>query len=258
LRYFSCQGLPLRELGGKAKEFEGLFDVAVVDTPSLDDPLAKGWLQVSSHVLMTIPVEPVSLKTLDAADLALDNIRRLNNQIQAIGVLPTMFNEEDSTQRTLMLELKSRRQEDLLAQVIPHDPHLAHRAEQKADRRTDPSERTRKAYSMVNDHLARVLQLEGAAPAAPSAWSQPRPGAQQRQEAARPAPAAEAPARAALEPPVAKRHSPARWMAAVAVILLVLAIGVGLLLGPLSPARSASEKPAGKGSKLVNVRKSGR
>src|SRR5438105_14981495 len=51
LRYFSCAGLPLRELPTRAREFDGLFDVAVVDTPSLDDPLARGWLQVSSHVL---------------------------------------------------------------------------------------------------------------------------------------------------------------------------------------------------------------
>src|SRR6185503_17825604 len=108
-RYFSCAGLPLRELPNRAKEFDGLFDVAVVDTPSLDDPLARGWLQVSTHVLMTLPVEPVSLKTLDAADGALEGIRRLNGDIRVIGVLPTMLNDEDATQRTLMLELKSRR-----------------------------------------------------------------------------------------------------------------------------------------------------
>lgn len=258
LRYFSCQGLPLRELAGKAKELDGLFDLAVVDTPSLDDPLAKGWLQVSTHVLMTIPVEPVSLKTLDAADLAMDSIRRLNSEVRFVGMLPTQFNEEDSTQRTLMLELKSRRQEDLLAQVIPHDSNLAHRAEQKAERRTEPSERTRKSYSLVSDHLVKTLQLDGAAPAAPSAWSQPKPSAQARPEAERPAPAARPAAPPAAKARAAKPASPLRWVAVAAVLLLILAVGVGLVLGPLARARSASEKPAGKGSSLVNVRKTGR
>src|SRR5262249_31106157 len=31
LRYFSCAGLPLRELPARARDFDGLFDVAVVD-----------------------------------------------------------------------------------------------------------------------------------------------------------------------------------------------------------------------------------
>src|SRR5688500_76055 len=64
LRYLCSSGLPLRELPSRAAELDGLFDVAVVDTPSLDDPLARGWLQLCTDVLFVIPVELISMRTL--------------------------------------------------------------------------------------------------------------------------------------------------------------------------------------------------
>jgi hypothetical protein len=45
---------------------------------------------------------------------------------------------------------------------------------------------------------------------------------------------------------------------AVAAVLLLLAVGAGLLLGPLNPARAGSGDLAGKGSRLVNVQKKAR
>src|SRR2546421_8787720 len=41
LRYLCSSALPLRELAAKAEEMATQVDVTVVDTPSLDDPLAK-------------------------------------------------------------------------------------------------------------------------------------------------------------------------------------------------------------------------
>src|SRR6266542_5939541 len=38
LRYLCASTLPLRDLAQKAEELRGLFDIGVVDTPSLDDP----------------------------------------------------------------------------------------------------------------------------------------------------------------------------------------------------------------------------
>jgi chromosome partitioning protein len=231
LRYFCSSGLPLRELGARSGELANLFDVAVVDTPSLDDPLARGWIQLSSDVLMTLPVEPVSMKTLESADTILDTIYRLNHEINFAGTLPTMFDESDSTQRTLMLELRSRRPEGLLSPAIPHDPGMAHRAEQKAERRTEASEATRQAYSAAADFLMHEMQITAPQSASASNYTpQRKPGV--------PAPAGPV-AAGGMPASVAARRPPALAWAAIAVAVLVL---VGLLLGMLMrPAHAASE-----------------
>ncbi len=222
LRYLCSTGLPLRELPSRHKELEGLFDVAVVDTPSLDDPLARGWIQLSTHVLMVVPVEPVSMKTLDAADNTIDSIHKLNETILPVGILPTMFDETNANQRTLMMELRSRRSDLLPNVVIPSDSGLAHRAEQKEDRRTEASEGTRKAYQAAGDLLARALQLGGEASAGQTYWNPAGRG--QAGKTAQPQ-AVNAPAA------MAQRSGPPRWLLAAAVVaLLILGLGVGFLV----------------------------
>ncbi len=232
LRYLCSTGIPLRELPNKAEELKGLFDVAVVDTPSLDDPLARGWIQLSSHALMVIPVEPVSLKTLDAADNALDSIRRLNEEIRCAGVLPTMFDETDANQRTLMMELRSRRSDILPSGAIPHDPGLAHRAEQKAERRTEPTEATRKTYQAAADTLVKLLGLSSEATGA-SFWAPPSRGGRPAQ----PESAINVSAPVAVG---AVGQSPVRWVVAAAVLLILL-LSVGLFLKPSAGGHRGSK-----------------
>jgi cellulose biosynthesis protein BcsQ len=279
LRYLCSSQLPLRELPAKAEELAGLFDVAVVDTPSLDDPLAKAWIQLSTDVLMVLPVEPLSIRTLDGADAALDGIRRLNPCVQVLGTLPAMFNEQDSNHRALLIELMSRRPDGLLSPAIPLDPGLAHRAQQKAEHRTEPSESTRGAYQAAGDFLVRALQLEtpysvapaaaatgwnpGAAPAparkpkaaprgAPTGSAgtpqrvakpgQPVPG---RRPATRPAPPVEP-----VAVPTSRPAAPlARWAAIVGTVLALLAVCLGLLFRPGRPSHdSTGERPLPTGS----------
>ncbi len=162
LRYFCSSGIPLRELPARASELQGQFDLLVIDTPSLDDPLARAWLQFTQYVLLTLPVEPISIRTLEGADAALEQAARLNQRIQAVGLLPTIFDEHDSTQRQLMSELVARRSGDVLSPAIPLDPGLAHRAEQKAERRSEPAEGTRRAYQATADYLAGAMELSAA------------------------------------------------------------------------------------------------
>src|SRR5688572_7835998 len=156
LRYFCTSQMPLKEIPAKAQELAGSFDIAVVDTPSLDDPLAKTWIQLSTDVLMVLPVEPVSLKTLESADTVVDHLLRLNDDIRVAGVLPTLFDESDSTQRSLLLELRARRPDGLLP-AIPLDSGLIHRAEQRAEKRTEANDNTRAAYAVVGDMLVQAL-----------------------------------------------------------------------------------------------------
>lgn len=238
LRYLCSSSLPLRELPTRARELGGQFDVAVVDTPSLDDPLARGWIQLSTHVLMAIPVEPVSMKTLEGVDTALENASQLNPGLEVVGMLPTMFDESDATQRTLMLELQSRRPEGLLP-AIPLDSGLAHRAEQKAERRTEPAEATRQAYQVATDALVRALGLGGQAAqggVSVSGWTQKRaaPVSSQPEPQSRP------------DMPVAPAGKPFRLGLALAVVaaLVLLVLGLGKVLIQSRRAQS----PAKKGS----------
>lgn len=259
LRYFCSSTLPLRELPGKAEEMKGSFDVAVVDTPSLDDPLAKSWIQLSTDVLMVLPVEPVSLKTLEGADTVVDHLLRLNERIKVVGVLPTMFDETDSTQRSLLLELRARRPDGLLP-PIPLDSGLAHRAEQRAEKRTEPSQDTRDAYGVVGDALVNALMLQAAVRSGAAAAQVPpkrRPlttpavpdasrsrGNNDVQDAVR---------RASSEGPV--RRGGFNWsLVAIAAVVFLLVVGAGVVLG-LNRGKSGAPGPkTSKAIKAAHVR----
>jgi chromosome partitioning protein len=234
LRYFCSSGLPLKELPGKAQEMAAQFDLAVVDTPSLDDPLARSWIQLATDILVVIPVEPISVRTMESADDALDNIARMNPQVRILGILPTMFDESDATQRSLMMELKSLRDDELLSQIIPMDHGMVHRAEQKAERRTEPSESTRQAYHAAADFLMPMLGLRGvtAAPAgAPPPIARPEPAA--IPSAARPEPPQPIlrpqPAYVAAE---AEGGASLKWILAVVLLLVLAALGAWELMKP--------------------------
>jgi chromosome partitioning protein len=241
LRYFCASGLPLRELPARSEELSGLFDVAVVDTPSLDDPLARAWMQLSSAALMMIPVEPVSLKTLEGAETAFEAVKRLNPGIQLLGILATMFDAEDSQQRTLMLELKSRRPDDLLPNPIPHDPDLAHRAAQKAEQRTEPKQTTRLAYHAAGDQIVQAMGLgrmyDGAARPAGAAASKPRTPAPVA------TPTAPPPAPVTPEPKSGKGVPLVGWAIAVLVVALLL-LGLSMFLR----SQRSGSLPAAKGA----------
>jgi cellulose biosynthesis protein BcsQ len=51
------------------------FDVGVVDTPSLDDALARAWLRESAAALMVLQVDPLTVKTLPSALNTLEVVR---------------------------------------------------------------------------------------------------------------------------------------------------------------------------------------
>jgi hypothetical protein len=206
----------------------------VVDTPSLDDPLARAWMQLSSAALMLIPIEPVSLKTLDAAEAALDGAKRLNPNIQLLGFLATMFDEQDSQHRTLMLELRSRRADDLIPEAIPLDSDLAHRAAQKVEQRTQPGEATRRAYHATGDHLLQAMELGKQAAGAPlrtSSYTPPRPVTPSQPSAPAVAP----------EQPGSRGASPIGWAIAVLVLALIL-LGIGLFLRNSRGGHSAASR----------------
>jgi cellulose biosynthesis protein BcsQ len=246
LRYFCTSGLPIRQLASKAASFRAEFDVAVVDTPSLDDPLARAWLQHSQFILMVIPVEPISIRTLDAADAALMQVKTLNPDVDSLGSLATIFDENDATQRALLMELMSSRPEGLLPVVIPRDAGLMHRAEQKEERRSEASEVCMQAYSKAADQLCQDMELGGAStlpaaarrPSVPAVRITPMPAAA--------GPTGATPARAG------GNGFGLLWAAAVAIALVVIGlVVVAMKMG--GGAKTSSADHAHQFSRIVRV-----
>jgi len=165
LRYFCSCDFPVEQLAAKVAEVQESFDLAVTDTPSLDDPVARGWVKVSTAALALVPVEPITLKTLDGVTAQLDSVRELNPGIQMLGCLPTMYDASSPTQRSLMHDLVAHRLQSLFSTSIPYDPGMAHRAEQRAERRTEAAETTLKAYRAVADSISRSMKLADRRPA---------------------------------------------------------------------------------------------
>lgn len=221
LRYYCCSGVPLRELPAKSAELAGLFDLAVVDTPSLDDPLARAWMQLATAAIMLIPVEPVSLKTLEGAESALEAAKRLNPSIQLLGILPTLFDASDTNQRTLMLELRARSPDTVLPEAIPFDRELAQRAAQSPARAAVPGDATRAAYHLAAGHILSAMNKEGSfapekSPPPPAARDAAAP-----KSARPPAPEAASAAPAEMKRPQ-RTISPVGIAAAVLVLVLLL------------------------------------
>jgi cellulose biosynthesis protein BcsQ len=257
LRYLCSSGLPLRELPARAAELDGLFDLAVVDTPSLDDPLARGWLQLCTEVLFVIPVEPISMRTLRGAESALEAVHRLNPNARELGTLPTLFDESDPDQRTLMMELVAQCPNGLLSPAIPYDGGLAHRAEQREDRKTEASAECKRAYEEIAGTLALELGFDQAAQAAPvarSGWSPKAATAQSQPVAEREHGEVSVPG---LKPPVsiplpsAKRPSWQMALAAVVVLALLAWGASNYLKKPVAAQPSAKTKSAQKSVKLA-------
>ena len=259
LRYLCSSGLPLRELPARAQELDGLFDLAVVDTPSLDDPLARGWLQLCSDVLFVIPVEPISMRTLRGAESALEAVHRLNPSARELGTLPTLFDESDPNQRTLMMELVAQCPNGLLSPAIPYDAGLAHRAEQREDRKTEASEACKRAYEEVAGALALELGFDQAAQAAPvvrSGWSPKAsaPAAAPKTEERLPGEVSVPGLKPPVSIPLPRQKRPAWQLAlAAAVVLALLAYGAfSFLRKPVAEQSTAKTKAAQKSVKVVS------
>src|SRR5262245_36103425 len=58
------------------------YDMGIVDTPSIDDSLARSWLQQATATLMIMQVEPLTVKTFQSAIGTLEEVRRLNPLIE--------------------------------------------------------------------------------------------------------------------------------------------------------------------------------
>jgi chromosome partitioning protein len=131
------------------------FDVGVVDTPSLDDALARAWLREAAATLMVLQVDPLTVKTLPSALNTLEVVKAFKPTIQVLGLLPTMFDKDEEAHGRLLAELLSRRPEAVFTPVVPVDPGLRHRANQEECPAL--GEAARQAYECAVDRILRVL-----------------------------------------------------------------------------------------------------
>src|SRR5438067_680073 len=175
LDYLGSARLTDLEIADCYAGFANRFDVGVVDTPSLDDPLARGWLREASAALMVLQVDPLTVKTLPSALNTLEVVRAFKPSIQILGLLPTMFDASEEAHGKLLAELLSRRPDAVFTPVVPADPGLMHRA--NAAECPPVGDAARQAYQCAVDRILRSLAvstesvaLPHAAPQRPS-WS---------------------------------------------------------------------------------------
>lgn len=134
------------------------FDLGIVDTPSLDDALARAWLREAAAALMVLQVDPLTVKTLPSALNTLEVVRAFKPSIVLLGLLPTMFNQEEAAHRSLLAELLSRRPEAVFTPVVPADSGLMHRA--NVQEHPPVGEAARQAYQCAVDRILRALGNE--------------------------------------------------------------------------------------------------
>src|SRR5262249_4125609 len=153
--YLGSARLTEAQVAQRAAVVADQYDIGIVDTPSLDDSMARAWLQQATAALMILQVEPLTVKTFPNALAALESVHRLNALIELVALLPRMFDPTQETHRTCLKELLTRRPESVFTPVVPVDPGLMHRAAgQGAPEIGVPA---RQAYQCAADRVTRML-----------------------------------------------------------------------------------------------------
>src|SRR5439155_11501280 len=156
LDYLGSARLTDLEIADCYAGFATRFDVGVVDTPSLDDALARAWLREAAAALMVLQVDPLTVKTLPSALNTLEVVRAFKPSIQILGLLPTMFDQNEEAHSRLLAELLSRKPEAVFTPVVPVDSGLMHRA--NTEEAPPLGEAARQAYQCAIDRILRVLE----------------------------------------------------------------------------------------------------
>jgi len=113
-------GKPLKTI---LESVEGRYDLVIIDTQGGLGSITRGALWVATHVLTPVQAEPMALRTFPQLLDALGKLRFEGSKVALVGVLLTMFREEDEASRKIAKELWKRLpKEVLLNQIIPRDP----------------------------------------------------------------------------------------------------------------------------------------
>lgn len=92
--------LVLRE---KLAEVAGRYDYVIVDCQPSIGILTTNALAASSHVLVTVQTEAYALMGVNALLNVIETVRRrLNPRLDVLGLLPTMYDRRNSTDREVL------------------------------------------------------------------------------------------------------------------------------------------------------------
>ncbi|MBY0523000.1 MAG: ParA family protein [Gemmataceae bacterium] len=94
-------------------------DVALVDCPSLTEPVTQGVLRRVDGVLLTCLADTLCLRTLDSAVAALTVAQKRNPRLEVLGIVLGMFRQTDPAQQTALAELRREHTALLLEPPIP-------------------------------------------------------------------------------------------------------------------------------------------
>lgn len=105
---------------------QSVYDVILIDCPPGLGVVTEAALGASSHVLIPLQCEPLSLRTLSQLLQQLLVIRReTNRSLDLSGIVMTMFDETSPMSQAVVDQVREHFQHELVYKtIIPRDPYL--------------------------------------------------------------------------------------------------------------------------------------
>lgn len=99
-------------------------EIVVVDPPALTAPTAQTVLGRADGIILTCLADPLSLRTVPAAANVIDAGKSANPRLELLGILISIYNEQDAVQHAMLNRLQQAHRDLLLDPVVPYQPSL--------------------------------------------------------------------------------------------------------------------------------------
>ncbi len=120
-----CAWSNVRHRRGVPESFgQETVDLIIVDAPSLLEAEAQQILHTANGVVLTCLADPLSLRTIPAAANVIRHAREHNPQLDLLGILLGIYDNQDALQEAMVQQLRQRHGELLLEPPIPFQPEI--------------------------------------------------------------------------------------------------------------------------------------
>lgn len=99
-------------------------DLWIVDCPSLMESASLPVLSRANGVILTCLADPLSLRTVPAAAAAINEARTKNPNLELLGILLGIYDDQEALQTAMLTQLRRRHGELLLEPPIPSQAEL--------------------------------------------------------------------------------------------------------------------------------------
>jgi len=130
-------------------------ELAIVDSPSLLDPLSINVLDRADGLILTSLADPLSIRTVPAAAMVIERAKVANPRLELLGLLVSIYNAQDEVQKAVLERLQQAHRELLLAPIIPLQAEFRDWPLQPGA--SPPDGEARAAYLSLSRNLATQL-----------------------------------------------------------------------------------------------------